>query len=183
MRHKECEFWSRVRQIINKPVDKPSTPPSPFEPSDNIQIPPNATAQKHSFATLQKTKTDLYEFNKIFQMATSSELRSQFNSKIKKLEETIVVEKRLKQLKNHATSKQRTRKRKSFFMNDPEKMNSSIEFGTVDYKYHKEVIKKHTKAMHPSRRERTTQLIEKECNRQFIEDKCEGVEDERVNIW
>ncbi|CAB5211599.1 unnamed protein product [Rhizophagus irregularis] len=36
--------------------------------------------------------------------------------------------------------------------------------------------------MHPSRRERTTQLIEKECNRQFIEDKCEGVEDERVNI-
>ncbi|CAB4495800.1 unnamed protein product [Rhizophagus irregularis] len=128
----------------HKPVDKPSTPPSPFEPSDNIQIPPNATAQKHSFATLQKTKTDLYEFNKIFQMATSSELRSQFNSKIKKLEETIVVEKRLKQLKNHATSKQRTRKRKSFFMNDPEKMNSSIEFGTVDYKYHKEVIKVRT---------------------------------------
>lgn len=129
----------------SKPVDKPSTPPSPFEPSDNIQIPPNATAQKHSFATLQKAKTDLYEFNKIFQMATSSVLRSQFNSKIKRLEETIIVEeKRLKQLKNNATSKQRTRKRKSFFMNDPEKMNSSIEFGTVDYKCHKEVIKVRT---------------------------------------
>ncbi|CAB5211601.1 unnamed protein product [Rhizophagus irregularis] len=132
------------KELQQQAQNKPSTPPSPFEPSDNIQIPPNATAQKHSFATLQKTKTDLYEFNKIFQMATSSELRSQFNSKIKKLEETIVVEKRLKQLKNHATSKQRTRKRKSFFMNDPEKMNSSIEFGTVDYKYHKEVIKVRT---------------------------------------
>lgn len=45
----------------------------------------------------------------------------------------------------------------------------------------KTFVKKHTKTMHPSRRERTVQLIEKECNRQFMEDKCEGDEVGHVN--
>ena len=115
--HPSFNFLSK-----NKPVNKPSTPPPPppppsppspldtsFKPPDNVQIPPNATAQNHSFSTLQKAKTDLYEYNKLFQVATTSELRSQFNSKIKNLEETIVVEeKRLKQLKNNAASKQQS---------------------------------------------------------------------------
>lgn len=62
------------------------------EPSNDIQSSPNAIAQRQLFAILQKSKTDLYEFNKLLQVATSSETRTQFISKIKNLEEIMTVE-------------------------------------------------------------------------------------------
>ena len=99
----------------------------------------------------------MYEYNKLLKAATSSELRSQFTSKIRKLEEMITLkEKKLKRLKSNAEAQQQARNKKheklekenivkmydtsghpSFLMNDPEllnKMHSSIEFGAADHK-------------------------------------------------
>ena len=120
--------------------------------------------QRQIYENLQKVKNNLYEYNKLIQAASSPELLSQFNLKIKKLEETITMEeKRLKQLKNNAAAQQRARKKRqrkaveenivevydtpgrpSFLIEDPnllEKMHNSAEFGAVDYKRRKEIIK------------------------------------------
>ena len=100
-------------------------------------------------------------------VASSPELRFQFTSKIKKLEETLTIEEnRLKRLKGNAAAQQRARKKKkekiekenvveiydtpgrpSFLINDPnllEKMHNSVEFGAADHKRHKEIIKVRT---------------------------------------
>jgi vacuolar-type H+-ATPase subunit I/STV1 len=109
----------------------------------------------------------VYEYTKLLKVATSSEVRSQFSSKIKTLEETITIEeKRLKRLKNNAAAQKQSREKKkkklekenivevyntpgrpSYLMNDPnllEKMHSCIEFGAADHKRRKEVIKVRT---------------------------------------
>lgn len=150
----------------------PPTPPIPSTPPliqlpDYTQIPSNATAQKQIVAILQKSKTDLCEYNKLLQASTLPELRIQFTSKIKEFEDIIKVkEKRLKQLQGNAEARKRARKKKqedlekenivelydkpgrpSFLINDPkflEKMHDSIEFGAADYKRRKEVIKVRT---------------------------------------
>src|SRR5436190_2971624 len=165
-------FFSKKKLITKSSIPPPPPPPPPpfdilSEPSDNIQIPLNAVAHRHSFSILQKAKANLYEHNKLLQVTTSSELRMEFTLKIKKFEEIIEIEeRRFKQLKNNAASKHRSRKRKnemlekenvmeiydtpgrpSFLMKDPElleKMHSSIEFGAADHKRRKEVIKVRT---------------------------------------
>ncbi len=109
----------------------------------------------------------MYEYNNLLKTATSSEIRSQFTSKIKELEETVVLEERkLKKLKGNAEAQTRARKKKrekldkenivemyntpgqpSFLMNDPElldKMNNCVEFGAADHKRRKEIIKVRT---------------------------------------
>jgi hypothetical protein len=103
----------------------------------------------------------------LLRAATSLELRSQFTSKIKKLEETVALEERkLKKLKGNAEAQQRARNKKrekldkenivemydapgrpSFLINDPElldKMHGSVEFGAADHKRRKETIKVRT---------------------------------------
>ena len=155
-----------------KPVEESSKPPLiPLdilpEPYDDIQFRSNAVVQRQIYENLQKVKNNLYEYNKLIQAASSPELLSQFNLKIKKLEETITMEeKRLKQLKNNATAQQRARKKRqrkaveenivevydtpgrpSFLIEDPnllEKMHNSVEFGAADYKRRKEIIKVRT---------------------------------------
>ena len=75
------------------------------EPSNDIQFPQNTIAQKHSFTLLQNSKTELYEYNKLLYVTTSSEFRTQFTSKIRKLEEIIMFEEnKLKKLKGNAAA-------------------------------------------------------------------------------
>src|SRR3954468_2488824 len=110
-------FFSNKKFVSKSSIPPPPSPPLPSdtlsEPSDNTQVPLNAAAQRHSFATLQKAKANLYEHNRLLQATTSLELRIEFTLKIKKFEEIIEVEeRRLKQLKNNAASKQQSRKRK-----------------------------------------------------------------------
>ena len=106
----------------------------------------------------------MYEYNNLLKTTTSSEIRSQFTSKIKELEETVVLEERkLKKLKGNAEAQTRAQKKKrekldkeniikmyntsgwpSFLMNNPElldKMQSSVEFEAADHKRRKEIIK------------------------------------------
>jgi len=152
-----------------KSTTKPS-PPSPPSPTFSVILPKpsqsslHASTQNQSFDIIQKAKTEVYEYTKLLQVATSSEVRSQFSSKIKILEETITIEeKRLKRLKSNAAAQKRSREKKkeklekenivevyntpghpSYLMNDPnllEKMHSCIEFGAADHKWRKEVIK------------------------------------------
>ncbi len=146
----------------------PSAPPTPpLNPSDDNNFAINATAQKQSYLILQKAKSKVYEYNSLFQASTSSELRSQFASKVKKLDNTISLEEnKLKKLKNNAAAKQRSREKKkqrldkenivemydasgqpSFLTNNLtllEKMRSSVKFEATDHKKRKEIIKVRT---------------------------------------
>jgi len=99
----------------------------------------------------------VYEYTKLLQVITSSEVRSQFSSKIRTLEEIITVKKkRLKHLKNNAAAQKQSREKKkkklekenivevynilghpSYLMNNPnllKKMHSCIEFDAADHK-------------------------------------------------
>lgn len=151
------------KESQKRPLIPLENPPELF---DNIQPSSNATAQKKSLDIIQKSKVDLYEYNNLLRTASSHELRSQFVSSIKKLEETILIEEnRLKKLRNNAAAQQRVRKKKkenieenivevydtpgrlSFLIKNPdllEKMHASVEFGAADYKRRKEIIKVRT---------------------------------------
>ncbi|GBB88013.1 hypothetical protein RclHR1_14510010 [Rhizophagus clarus] len=151
------------KESQKRPLIPLENPPELF---DNIQPSSNATAQKKSLDIIQKSKVDLYEYNNLLRTASSHELRSQFVSSIKKLEETILIEEnRLKKLRNNAAAQQRARKKKkenieenivevydtpgrpSFLIKNPdllEKMHASVEFGAADYKRRKEIIKVRT---------------------------------------
>ncbi|CAB4495191.1 unnamed protein product [Rhizophagus irregularis] len=84
-----------------------------FEPSNDTQFPQNAIVQKYLFTLLQNFKTELYEYNKLLYMTTSSEFRTQFTSKIRKLEEIIMFEEnKLKKLKDNAAAQVRARNKK-----------------------------------------------------------------------
>ncbi|CAB4484288.1 unnamed protein product [Rhizophagus irregularis] len=90
-------------------VELPRPPLTPInnlpEPSNNIQFKSNTTAQNHLLENLQKVKNDLYEYNNLLRAASTPELRSSFTLKIKKLEETVMVEKKkLKQLRDNAAA-------------------------------------------------------------------------------
>lgn len=161
-------FFTREEPIREPPIPPLAPLDVPSEPSDiNTQPPSNATAQIQLLENIQKAKTDLYEYNNILRAATSQEIRSEFTLKIKKLEETLMInENRLKRLKGNAAAQQRARKKKkenvekenvvemydtpgrpSFLIKDPnllEKMHSSIEFGAADHKRRKEIIKVRT---------------------------------------
>jgi len=55
------------------------------------------------YANLQKNKANLYKYNNLLKAATSSETHLQFTSKIKELEEMVVLnERKLKKLKRNA---------------------------------------------------------------------------------
>ena len=73
----------------------PRPPPVPLdippEPSDDMQLSSNATAQRQLLENLKKAKVELYEYNNLLQVALSPELRSQFTLKIKKQKETIAI--------------------------------------------------------------------------------------------
>lgn len=121
-------------------------------------------AQKKSDAIVNQAKADLYEFNNILQMTTSSALCSQFFSKIKKLEGTIIIEKsKIKRLRDNVAAQNQVRERKKQKLNNEniveiynapghpsynpdllEKLHSSIEFGAADHKRRKEIIKVRT---------------------------------------
>jgi hypothetical protein len=154
-------FFSQQNSVFRPSVSFPNTLPKPFA---IIQVSGNAAAQNQSNAILQKANAGLYEYTNLSKVATSSELHSQFASKIKDLGKTIVLEeKKLKRLKGNAAAQQRARKKKkemlekeniveiydapgrpSFLINEPnllENMHNSIEFGAADHKRHKEVIK------------------------------------------
>ncbi|CAB5206382.1 unnamed protein product [Rhizophagus irregularis] len=95
------------KESQKRPLIPLENPPELF---DNIQPSSNATAQKKSLDIIQKSKVDLYEYNNLLRTASSHELRSQFVSSIKKLEETILIEEnRLKKLRNNAAAQQRFR--------------------------------------------------------------------------
>ncbi|CAB4422746.1 unnamed protein product [Rhizophagus irregularis] len=156
--------FSSKRTPITEREPSPNIIP---EPSNDTQFPQNAIAQKYSFTLLQNSKTELYEYNKLLYVTTSSEFRTQFTSKIRKFEEIIMFEEnKLKKLKGNAAAQIRTRNKKrqklekenivemydtpgqpSFLMNDPsllEKMHNCIKFGVADHKRCKEVIKVQT---------------------------------------
>jgi hypothetical protein len=101
---------------LSEPPGPPEPEPEPLEPLEPLPMPTfsqNATVQKQLHENLQKNKADLYEYNNLLRAATSSELRSQFTSKIKKLEDTVVLEeKKLKRLKGNAEARQRARNKK-----------------------------------------------------------------------
>ncbi|PKY20332.1 hypothetical protein RhiirB3_384800 [Rhizophagus irregularis] len=106
-------YFRELKYFKNYLISNPQnlyeqTPTTEREPSPNIipkpsndtQFPQNVIAQKHSFTLLQNSKTELYEYNKLLYMTTSSEFRTQFTSKIRKLEEIIMFEEnKLKKLK------------------------------------------------------------------------------------
>ncbi|GBC30230.2 hypothetical protein GLOIN_2v1872053 [Rhizophagus irregularis DAOM 181602=DAOM 197198] len=154
-------FISQKKTVepLRPPLTRPSLTPinNLPEPSNNIQLKSNATAQNHLLENLQKVKNDLCKYNNLLRAASTPELRSSFTLKIKKLEETVTVEeKKLKRLRDNAAAQQRTRKKKqkaaleenvveiydapgrpSFFVKDPnllEKMHDCVEFGAADYK-------------------------------------------------
>ncbi|EXX69776.1 hypothetical protein RirG_093150 [Rhizophagus irregularis DAOM 197198w] len=157
--HKIPSF-SNFSNFSSKRTPTTEREPSPNiipKPSNDTQFPQNVIAQKHSFTLLQNSKTELYEYNKLLYMTTSSEFRTQFTSKIRKLEEIIMFEEnKLKKLKGNAATQVRAQNKKwqklekkniveiydtpgqpSFLMNDPsllEKMHNCIEFGTADHK-------------------------------------------------
>ncbi|CAG8751495.1 22504_t:CDS:2, partial [Rhizophagus irregularis] len=84
--------FSNFSNFSSKRTPTTEREPSPNiipEPSNDTQFPQNAIAQKHSFTLLQNSKTELYEYNKLLYVTTSSEFRTQFTSKIRKLEEII----------------------------------------------------------------------------------------------
>ena len=75
----------------------------PLEPFLIFTILQNIMVQKQLYKSLQKNKADLYEYNNLLKAAISSEICSQFISKIKKLEKIIVLkEKKFKKLKDNA---------------------------------------------------------------------------------
>lgn len=158
-------FFSQRDSVIEPSIL--SSPKILPKPSANIQVPRNAASQSQINTILQKAKAELYEYTNLSRVATSSELHTQFSSKIKNLEETIASEeKKLKRLKDNAAAQQRARKKKkeklekeniveiydtsgrpSFLINEPnllENMHNSIEFGAADHKRRKEVIKVRT---------------------------------------
>ncbi|PKB95206.1 hypothetical protein RhiirA5_437152 [Rhizophagus irregularis] len=131
------------------------------EPSANIQPSNNTTAQKQSNTNLQKAKAELCEYANLSRVTTSSELHTQFSSKIKYFEKSMLLEKKtLKWLRGNAEAQKRARNKKrkmlekenivkmyntlgcpSFLINKPnllENMHNSIEFGIADHKRHKE---------------------------------------------
>ncbi|CAB4461233.1 unnamed protein product [Rhizophagus irregularis] len=98
------------KNLKKRPLIPLENPPELF---DNIQPSSNATAQKKSLDIIQKSKVDLYEYNNLLRIASSHELRSQFVSSIKKLEETILIEEnRLKKLRNNAAASATSTKEK-----------------------------------------------------------------------
>ncbi|CAB4473969.1 unnamed protein product [Rhizophagus irregularis] len=157
-------FFSQQNSVVKPSAPSPNIIP---EPSANIQPSNNATAQKQSDANLQKAKAELCEYANLSRVTTSSELHTQFSSKIKDLEKSIFLEeKTLKRLRGNAEAQKRARNKKremlekenivevydtpgcpSFLINEPnllENMHNSIEFGAADHKRHKEVIKVQT---------------------------------------
>ena len=97
-------FFSQRNSVARPSVLSPKVLP---KPPVNIQVSRNASAQNQSNVILQKAKAELYEYNNLLRVATSSELHVQFTSKIKDLEKTIgLEEKKLKQLKGNATAQQ-----------------------------------------------------------------------------
>ncbi|CAB4490217.1 unnamed protein product [Rhizophagus irregularis] len=133
-------FFSQQNSVVKPSAPSPNIIP---EPSANIQPSNNATAQKQSDANLQKAKAELCEYANLSRVTTSSELHTQFSSKIKDLEKSIFLEeKTLKRLRVYDTPG-----RPSFLINEPnllENMHNSIEFGAADHKRRKEVIKVRT---------------------------------------
>ena len=114
-------------------------------------------AQKRSDDIINQAKTELYKYNNLLRTATSSALRTQFFSKIKKLEGTITVEKsKIKKLKGNAAAQNWAWEKKrqkldkeniveiydilsylSYLINNSdflEKMHSSIEFSAANFK-------------------------------------------------
>ena len=85
-------FFSQKKTIVEPSISPPISPINPPNLSNNIQFSVNAVAQKKSDAIVKQAKADLYEYNNLLQTTTSSALRSQFFSKIKKLEGTIMIE-------------------------------------------------------------------------------------------
>jgi hypothetical protein len=157
-------FFSQRNSVARPSVSSPKVLP---EPSVNIQVSRNATAQNQSNVILQNAKVELCEYTNLSRVATSSELHVQFTSKILDLEKTIgLEEKKLKRLKGNAAAQQRARNKKkeklekenivevydtpgcpSFLIKQPnllENMHNSIEFGAADHKRRKEVIKVRT---------------------------------------
>ena len=160
-------FFSQKKTIVEPSISPPISPINPPNLSNNIQFSVNAVAQKKSDAIVKQAKAELYEYNNLLQTTTSSALRSQFFSKIKKLEGTIMIEEsKIKQLRGNAAAQNRVREKKrqklnkenivevydapgrpSYLINNPdllEKMHSSIEFGAADHKRRKEIIKVRT---------------------------------------
>jgi hypothetical protein len=154
-------FFLQQNIEIRPSVSPPDVLP---EPSANIQVSRNATAQNQSNAILQKANVNLCEYTNLSRVATSLELHAQFSSKIKDLKKTIMLEKKkFQRLKGNAAAQQRARKKKkerlekenivkiydtpgrpSFLINESnllENMHNSIEFGAADHKRRKEVIK------------------------------------------
>ncbi|CAB4493679.1 unnamed protein product [Rhizophagus irregularis] len=153
--------FSQQNSVVKPSAPSPNIIP---EPSANIQPSNNATAQKQSDANLQKAKAKLCEYANLLRVTTSSELHTQFSSKIKDLEKSILLEeKTLKRLRGNAEAQKRARNKKremlekenivevydtpgrpSFLINEPnllENMHNSIEFGDANHKRRKEVIK------------------------------------------
>ncbi|CAB5116957.1 unnamed protein product [Rhizophagus irregularis] len=93
-------FFSQQNSVVKPSAPSPNIIP---EPSANIQPSNNATAQKQSDANLQKAKAELCEYANLSRVTTSSELHTQFSSKIKDLEKSIFLEeKTLKRLREYA---------------------------------------------------------------------------------
>ncbi|CAB5137912.1 unnamed protein product [Rhizophagus irregularis] len=82
-------FFSQQNSVVKPSAPSPNIIP---EPSANIQPSNNATAQKQSDANLQKAKAELCEYANLSRVTTSSELHTQFSSKIKDLEKSIFLE-------------------------------------------------------------------------------------------
>ncbi|CAG8770158.1 11088_t:CDS:2, partial [Rhizophagus irregularis] len=90
--------FSRKKTIVEHSISPPTSPNPPNIPNDT-QFSINAT--------------ELYEYNNLLRTATSSALHTQFSSKIKKLEGTIMVEEsKIKSLKGNAAAQNRARERK-----------------------------------------------------------------------
>src|SRR4051794_7906486 len=97
-------FFSQRNSVVRPSVSSPNIFP---ECLVNIQAPRNAAAQNQSNIILQKAKVELCEYNNLSKVATSSELHTQFASKIKDLEITIgLEEKKLKRLEGNAAAQQ-----------------------------------------------------------------------------
>lgn len=160
-------FFTKSKPATERTEHEPLILIPDIVPNPSDELPRNAVAQRQSSSILQNSKNDLHEYKRLLEVATSSELRSQFILKIHKLEDVIMSEKRrLKMLKGNAAAQARLRNKKrqklekeniveiydtpgrpSFLMNDPnllEKMHNSIEFGAADHKRRKEVIKVRT---------------------------------------
>src|SRR6266498_3226942 len=122
MRSKDF-IQNHIFELQQTPVKNPLKLPSeslefpkvsePLEPILTNNPSQNATVQRQLYENLQKNKAVLYEYNNLLKTAISSEIRLQFTSKIKELEETVVLEERkLKKLKGNAEAQTRARKKK-----------------------------------------------------------------------